>query len=272
MTTATTITMSPTQSGVQIERPSRELAVLRLTNPGKLNSFTLAMWEQLDEAVATLGHADSGVRCIVIRGADPLAFAAGSDISEFRTGRNTIEKARTYGIAVASALQGMAECDVPLLALIQGSCVGGGLAVAASCDIRIAGKSSKYGVPVNRLGLVMAHAEMRPLYAAAGPAAVRELLLEGRIIKSDEALAKGLISRVVEDAEVETAAFATASAIIAGAPLVARWHKQFIRRLGDPAPLSAQEIEEAYKCFESRDYGIGLAAFENKTKPTFVGK
>ena len=260
-----------TLDAILVERPSPELAVLRLSNPGRLNAFTAHMWEELTEAIERLGAKESGVRCIVITGADAAAFAAGSDISEFRQSRSSIAQARKYGEIVAKGMGALEMCDVPLVAMIRGACIGGGLAVASLCDIQVAGESARFGVPVNRLGLVMAHAEMQGLLRRAGPSVLREVLLEGRIYTAQEALARGLVSRVVEDDAVDAEVDKLVAAIVRGAPLVARWHKRFIRRLLDPADLTDDEVSEAYECFETRDYRIGLDAFEQKTIPNFAG-
>lgn len=263
---------SNSAAAVLVQRPRRELALLQLSNPGRLNSFTRSMWVEMMQAIEDLQMPDSGVRCIVIRGADNTAFAAGSDIREFRSERMNVAQAREYGRTVADSLLRLEQCDVPLIASIRGPCVGGGLAVASLCDLRIAGESSTFGVPVNRLGLVMSPSEMRGLHALAGPALLREMLLEGRVMGAAEAHAKGLVSRVVADADVEATTLAAAEAIMAGAPLVARWHKRFVRRLTDQALPTAAETEAAYECFATQDYLLGLEAFEQKHKPTFLGR
>lgn len=253
------------------EREGEHLARLKLSNPGRLNSFTARMWVELTEAVQALGAPGSGVRCIIISGADPMAFAAGSDISEFRTQRNSVGQARIYGEVVSTALRALEMCEVPLIAQIEGACIGGGLAVASACDIRIAAESSRFGVPVNKLGLVMAHAEMRGLLRNAGATVVREVLLEGRIFSAQTALEKGVITRVVPDALLADEVQKSAAAVMGGAPLVARWHKRFIRQLVEGATLSAADLDEANQCFATADYRIGLEAFEQKAKPQFKG-
>jgi enoyl-CoA hydratase/carnithine racemase len=177
-----------------------------------------------------------------------------------------------YGKVVSEGVEALTQCPVPMVAMIRGTCVGGGLVIAALCDIRICGESSRFGVPVNKLGLVMAHAEMRGLHALVGPVGLREILLEGRVFGAKEALRKGLVNRVVADGEVEKEALAAASRIARGAPLVARWHKKFINRLSDPAPLSEGETNEAFACFGTQDYEIGLEAFLAKTDPQFKGE
>jgi enoyl-CoA hydratase/carnithine racemase len=155
--------------------------------------------------------------------------------------------------------------------MIHGACVGGGLEIAASCDLRICGQSSRFGVPVNKLGLVMGYGEMQGLLQLAGRATALEIVLEGRVFAADEALAKGLVTRVVEDARVTEEAMAAACRIADGAPLVARWHKQFINRLGDAQPLRPDEVAQGYACYDTQDYRTGRAAFLNKTKPHFEG-
>jgi enoyl-CoA hydratase/carnithine racemase len=171
--------------------------------------------------------------------------------------------------ATAAAL---AECRHPLVAQIHGICVGGGLEIAALCDLRICGSSSRFGAPIKNLGLVMAYAEMAPLVRLVGTSVALEILLEGRIFDAAEAKEKGLVTRVVADDRVADEARATAERIAEGAPLAARWHKKFARRLADPRPLTAAEQDECFDCFDSEDFRIGYAAFLAKRKPGFVGR
>jgi enoyl-CoA hydratase/carnithine racemase len=169
-------------------------------------------------------------------------------------------------------LAAIRDCRHPIVALIEGVCVGGGLEIASLCDIRICGASSRFGVPVNRLGLVMAHAELAGLVRLVGPAIAAEIVLEGRVFGADEARDKGLVTRVAADGEVEAEAYAAARRIAAGAPLVARWHKKFLRRLADPTPLSQAEIDEGFACFGTADFATGIRAFLAKTEPEFEGR
>lgn len=159
-----------------------------------------------------------------------------------------------------------------MVALINGVCVGGGLELAANCDIRICGESSRFGAPINKLGLVMSYAELESLLNLVGRAVTLEILLEGRIFDAAEAREKGLVQRVVPDDKVEEEAYACAQRIVDGAPLVARWHKKFIDRLSDPALLSKDEIDEGFLCFGTRDFEVGLKAFLDKKKPKFIGR
>ena len=248
-----------------------EVATLVLDNPGKLNAIDLAMWRQLAENMANLS-VDRSIRCIVIRGAGNEAFAAGGDLEEFVTDRATLEQALHYHGQVALALQAIDNCPHPTVALIQGACIGGGLEIAGVCDFRICGESARFGAPINRLGFSMYPGEMEGLLRLAGPAVIKEILLEGRILTSAEAYAKGLVTRVVADGETENEAYATAKRICAGAPLVAGWHKQWISRLLDGRPLSDEEKADSFAFLDTEDYREGLADFLEKRKPAFKAR
>ncbi len=167
-------------------------------------------------------------------------FPPGNDIAEFRTDRSNVEQARGYGAIMHRTLSSLSNCRHPIVAMIHGICVGGGLEIAAMCDLRICGESSRFGVPIKNLGLVMAHAELDGLVRLAGPAVALEILLEGRVFGAREAFEKGLVTRVVADDRVTAEAIETARRIADGAPLVARWHKKFVKRAMDPAPLFAR--------------------------------
>lgn len=247
------------------------LATVVLNRPEKLNALTKPMWQRLGEVIEELS-ADDDLRCLVLRGAGKKAFAPGNDISEFENERANVEQARAYGKIMHRTLTAFAHCRHPMVALIRGICVGGGLEIAANCDLRICGVSSRFGVPINKLGLVMAHAELRGLLNLVGQAAALEILLEGRVFGAQEAKEKGLITRIVADDKVEEEAYATAQRIADGAPLVARWHKKFAARLADPTPLTPAEIDEGFACFGTEDFRIGYRAFLTKSKPEFVGR
>lgn len=247
------------------------IATVALNNPGKLNALHRAMWQRLGDVMRELS-ADGDLRCIVVRGSGDKAFAAGADISEFAAERAGSKQAKGYGNLIDETMQAVARCRHPTVALIRGACVGGGLEIAAMCDMRICGESSRFGVPINRLGLTMAYGELQGLLALAGRAVTLEILLEGRVFDAQEALRKRLINRVVADEKVEEEAYACARRIAAGAPLVARWHKKFIERLAVTATLSPEECEEGFACFDTEDYRIGVAAFLEKEKPKFTGR
>jgi enoyl-CoA hydratase len=247
------------------------IATVVLNRPEKLNALTRGMWRDLGAAFDTLS-ADDSLRCIILRGAGEKAFSPGNDIAEFATERANKAQAIDYGHVMHRTLGALAACRHPVVAQIHGICVGGGLEIAALTDLRICGESSRFGAPIKNLGLTMAYAEMAPLVRLVGTPAALEILLEGRIFGAAEAFQKRLVTRVVPDADVASEARATAERIAEGAPLVARWHKKFARRLVDPTPLSATEIDECFDCFDSEDFRIGYASFLAKKKPAFVGK
>ena len=247
------------------------IATVALNNPDRLNALNRAMWAGLGEVMRQLSK-DEELRCIVVRGAGEKAFAAGADIAEFARERADTKQAKPYGNLIHETMQAVAHCRHPTVAMIQGACVGGGLEIAAMCDLRVCGQSSRFGIPVNRLGLTMAYGELMGLLALVGRAVALEILLEGRVFDAAEAYRKGLVNRVVPDGKVEEEAYATAHRIAEGAPLVNRWHKQFIERLSVRARLSEKEWDEGFACFDTADYREGVDAFLNKRKPRFEGR
>ena len=247
------------------------IATVTLSSPGRLNALDKTMWAQLGAGLHDLG-ADDGLRCVVLRGAGDKAFAAGADIAEFHSERANSRQAKAYSQEGVGWMHAVADCRHPTVALIQGACVGGGLLIAAQCDLRICNESARFGVPVKNLGLTESYDELQGMMRVIGPAASLELLLEGRIWSAKEAYEKGLVSRVVPDAEVVNEAYSTARRIAEGAPLVARWHKKFIRRVLNPRPLTPEERAEGYACFDTEDFRTGVAAFLAKKKPDFTGR
>jgi enoyl-CoA hydratase/carnithine racemase len=247
------------------------IATVVLNRPDKLNALTRAMWQELGETVERLS-ADDSLRCVIIRGAGEKSFSPGNDIAEFASERSNKKQAIEYGKVMHRTADALANCRHPLIAQIHGICVGGGLEIAALCDLRICGESSRFGAPIKNLGLVMAYAEMAPLVRLVGAAVALEILLEGRIFDAAEAKEKGLVTRIVPDEQVAGETRAAAERIAEGAPLVARWHKKFARRLAERTPLTAQELDECFDCFDTEDFRIGYAAFLAKQKPKFIAK
>lgn len=245
------------------------VATVTLNKPDKLNALDLPMWQGLAGAFEAI-NADRDIHCVVLKGAGK-AFAAGADIGEFDTVRATAAQAKDYDRVMRRALQAVRECPHPVVVQIDGACVGGGLELACMADLRICGESARFGVPINRIGVVMAYPEIAGLLRHASSSSVLEILLEGKIIGAPEALRMGLVNRVVSDGQVADEVAATVGRITAGAPLVNRWHKAFVRRLADPAPISATELDVCYEFLATEDYQEGLSAFREKRKPLFRG-
>ncbi len=252
---------------------SREdhLAIVTLSHPDRLNVLDRQGWEALADIMTTLGE-DAEVRCVVIEGSGNRAFSAGSDIGGFPQERQTPEQVQAYASALEGALSALQSCPHPTVALIHGVCVGGGLEIAACCDVRICSESSRFGAPINRLGLTMSYNELGPLVELLGASGTLEILLEGGLLDATQARQKGLVTRVVPDEKVEEEARATAHRIAVGAPLVNRWHKKFVRRLTDQRPLTGDEQQEVYEAFQTDDYREGVQAFLERRDPRFEGK
>ena len=246
-----------------------DIATVTLFNPEKLNALNAAMWQRLREVMAGLA-ADISLRCIVLRG-EGVVFAAGGDLEEFRTARASVDLALAYHEVVGEALAAIESCPYPTVAAILGPCVGGGLEIACACDLRIAGEGARFGAPIMKLGFSMYPGELAGFLRLAGPAVAKEILLEGRLLSAAEAHAKGLLTRVVADDDVLQEAQTTA-ARSAGAPLVARWHKQWIARLMEDRPLSPEEKRASFDFLGTDDYAEGLAAFLEKRPPQFKGR
>ena len=247
------------------------IVTVTLDHPAKLNVLDRAGWERLGEVFEGLAR-DDGVRCVVVEGAGARAFSAGSDIGAFEAQRRTPEQVERYAAAIRRGLGGVYDCPHPTVGVVRGICVGGGLIIAACCDVVVCGDSSRFGAPVNRLGATMAYEEMAPLLAAAGPGAVLEILLTGDLVGARRAREMGIVNRIVPDGEVGEVGAEIARRIAAGAPLVNRWHKKFVRRLAKGGALTEEERAEAYEAFRTRDYREGTAAFVEKREPRFSGE
>ena len=242
-----------------------------LNRPEKLNALTKPMWKELGKIFKKLSK-DKNLRCIIIRGKGGKSFSPGNDISEFETQRSSSKLAKAYGVHLHGTLRAIQDCPIPTIALIEGICVGGGMEIASCCDLRICGESSRFGVPIKRLGLTMAAKELDALLRITSYSIAMEILLEGKIMSAEEAYKKNLVNRVVADLEVETEAYKSAELISEGAPKVARWHKQFAKEILKTGKVSDKLNNLGYKCYDTEDFKIGYKSFLAKTNPKFKNK
>ena len=245
------------------------IARITLSNPDRLNALTRVMWRELRTHFEALQAQPGRVRVVIVAGADGH-FAAGGDIEEFSDFRFDHETLGQYHEhEVLPALQAMLACDLPLVAQIDGACIGGGLEIAACCDIRIAGASSRFGVPIAKLGFPMAPAEMEIVAAAFGTAVLRELLIEARVLDAQAARERGLVTRVVADDQVGIEAQDAAERIARLSPQALRLNKRALREFATRALSSAAQRAPHYDYADSAEHREGLAAFQDKRPPRF---
>ncbi|HEY9566480.1 MAG TPA: enoyl-CoA hydratase-related protein [Thalassobaculum sp.] len=247
------------------------IATVTINRAAKHNAMNLTVFAAIGRVFTAL-DADPELRCVVVRGAGGKAFSAGADISEFESVRKDKAAAKKYAELSGPSNDAVVKCRHPVIALIEGLCVGGGFGLAALCDLRICGESSRFGVPVKRLGLVESMEELEFQVKKYGANAMLQVLLVGDLLPAAEALRYGIVNKVVPDDQVEAAAYEWAAKIAEGAPLTARWHKQFIYRLMEPAPLTEAEKDMGYDAFDTEDFQRGYKAFLAKAKPSFVGR
>ncbi len=260
--------------GKVLLRREGPVATITFNHPERMNALELETWTALARVVPELDAEDS-VRVLVFRGAGERAFSAGADISRFEKERFNSAQAEKYSDCFLAGLDAVERFEKPTLSLIRGACVGGGIELAAATDIRIAGASSRFGVPVAKLGLVAGYSELRRFVQSIGPARTMDMLLTARLFSAEEMLGAGFLARVVPDEEVEKTAYGTAERIAHLAPLVHRWHKEFVKKiLTDPAlsSLGDEDLAKQFACFDTEDFREGVDAFLNKRTPGFSGR
>ncbi|MEP7102106.1 MAG: enoyl-CoA hydratase/isomerase family protein [Burkholderiales bacterium] len=241
-----------------------------LDNADKLNAIDIAMWHELRRVFEKLQAlpAHDAPRAVIVAGAGGN-FASGGDIHEFASFR--FDEAQLHDFhehIVAPALRAMLACDMPLFAQIEGTCIGGGFEVAACCDIRICGEASRFGAPIAKLGFPMAPGELELLARVAGPAVLREMLLEARLFNAARALQLGLVHAVIVDAEVAAATLQRARHAAALSPQAARINKRTLRQIGAGGP-SADERRAHFDYAASAEHREGVMAFIEKRSPRF---
>lgn len=248
-------------------RVAREGALARVTlsHPGKLNAMSRAMWRELRQVFNALAQ-DAALRCVVLRG-EGGHFCAGGDISEYPSFRFAPDSLRVFHEdEVWAGLQAVLDCDVPVVAQIEGACMGAGVEISACCDIRIAGESARFGAPIAKLGFPMAPREAALVASTVGAATAREMLLEAAVFDASEMKLRGFLNRLRPDDAVATEAEATALRIAALAPQAARMNKQTLRALASTTAVPA----DAYAYANSAEHREGITAFLGKRQPTFT--
>lgn len=254
---------------------SGPVAHVVLRHPGKLNAMSRAMWRRLREVFDALQARDD-LRCVVVRGADGQ-FCAGGDIAEYPAFRFSETELRAFHEhEVWGGLSAMLRCDVPLLAQIDGACMGAGVEIASCCDIRLAGESARFGAPIARLGFPMAPREAWLVAKAVGELTAREMLLEAAVLDAQEMRRRGFVNQVLPDEMLADETRKRADRMTALAPQAARMTKQMLRRLsgwdpavdGHPSLLDAMSVT-AFAYADSAEHREGIAAFIARRKPEF---
>lgn len=249
------------------------VATLTFNNPAKRNALSSDIRTALPGTLKAL-NADDDVRVIVVTGAGGKAFVSGADISEFGDQRTSPEARASYDAEQAAIRDAWDAVGKPIIAMIRGFCIGGGLLTAMQADIRIASADSQFGVPAARLGLGYGPAGVNALMNLVGPACASEILFSARRFSADEALRMGLVNRVVPADDLRSVVMGLASTIAANAPLTIAAAKAGIRAALQPAEerdlARVNTMVEA--CFLSQDYLEGQRAFAEKRRPKFTGQ
>jgi enoyl-CoA hydratase len=244
------------------------IATIVFDRPGARNAMTWAMYRQFEDACATIAG-DANLRVAVLRGAGGT-FISGTDIAQFSAFEGS-QAGLDYEIRIDAVMEALERLPVPTLAVVEGAAMGGGLAVAAACDLRIASPDARFGVPIARtVGNCLSIANVARLVAAFGTPRAKRLLLLADVIRADEALACGFVQEVVPSAELDSRAADLCARLLSHAPITMRSAKEAIRRLVTAAlPRDEDLIAAAYG---SRDFKEGISAFTAKRQPKWEGR
>ncbi len=249
------------------------VARLSIDNAAKRNAFDFEMWRALPPLMQAV-EAEPEARVLVISGAPGLPFCSGADISEFSTVRATSEGGRAYEEANLEAFHAISCLTKPTIAAVAGFCLGGGMGLAAACDLRVAQQGAVFAIPAARLGVGYPPAAMRYVVAAVGPQLAFDMFFTARRLSAQEARNVGFVARLLDQESFVGAVHELAEAIAGNAPLTLKAAKAAIRAATTlPGALSAEECEAlAAACFNSADYLEGVAAFLEKRAPKFTGR
>ncbi|MBS1880468.1 MAG: enoyl-CoA hydratase/isomerase family protein [Actinobacteria bacterium] len=259
---------------VVLDRPAEAVARLRIANPERRNALDLEILDAIAEALRQL---DRGIetRCVIVTG-EPPVFSAGYDITTIP--EQTFERDAEALVAhpFHASMEAVSRHLWPTLAAINGHCLGGGLELAVSCDLRICAAGAELGMPPARLGLIYGHTGLRKFLDTVGLPQTKELFLTGRNLSAERAERIGLVNEVVPDQKLEAAAVELAALIASNAPLSARGNKSAIDVLNSNPVLSEQQeaglVALRESCFASEDLREGIRAFAEKRKPRWTGR
>lgn len=264
---------TPVATEKLVARKDNAIGWVIFNNPQKRNAMSLEMSEAAASAME--GYAkDPEVRVVILRGEGEKAFVSGADISQFKERRGSLEQVRAAEAISERTNKAIRECPKPVIAMIRGYCMGGGLGIAVACDLRIASDDARFGIPAAKLGVGYRYAGVKRLVELVGPAFTAEIFYTGRQFSSQEALQLGLVNRVLPAAELEKYVLDCAATLAGNAPLTLAAVKRCLIELRmDPGSrdlaLCQKMVED---CFASDDYREGQAAFMEKRKPVFRGR
>ena len=247
------------------------VATLTFHNPERHNAMSLAMWREAATALQAFGQEDA-VRVVILTGAGGKSFVSGADISKFESERSTDSGVEAYSEATEQVARTLLDFPKATLALIRGYCIGGGVNIAACCDLRICSPQSRFAVPAAKLGLGYGYDHIQRLQNLIGPQYTLEMILTARQFDAAEAQQMGLVNQIVPDAEIEDHVRNLAETIAGNAPLTIRATKRIVRELSKDDRDIATCERMVKQCFESADYQEGRRAFMEKRKPVFKGR
>jgi enoyl-CoA hydratase/carnithine racemase len=261
-----------TQTDKMLSRKEGHVGYVIFNNPERHNAVSLDMWDATAKILDAFA-ADDEVRVVVITGAGGKAFVSGADVSKFESERSSLEGVRHYNAAVERAYAGVHDFPKPTIAMIRGYCIGGGMGLAVSCDLRIASANSRFAVPAAKLGLGYSFAGLERLIAVIGPSFAKEIFFTARQFDAEEARLMGLVNRIVPEAELEGYVQKYADTIGGNAPLTVKAVKYIVNEVmkdeSQRDPARCDKLVE--DCFTSKDYVEGRRAFMEKRKPEFTG-